>query len=60
MQAATRQMIAPKPLEMGRVLIADDQRHVLDALEMLLSVSGFAIETVTNPRSVLPALEREQ
>jgi phosphoserine phosphatase RsbU/P len=60
MQAVTREIFVTKPVEIGRVLIADDQRHVLDALEMLLGVSGFAIETVTNPRNVLPALETEQ
>jgi serine phosphatase RsbU (regulator of sigma subunit) len=60
MQAVTREIFVTRRVEMGRVLIADDQRHVLDALEMLLGVSGFAIETVTNPRSVLPALETEQ
>ena len=60
MQAVIREMFVTKPVETGRVLIADDQRHVLEALEMLLGVSGFAIETVTNPRNVLPALETEQ
>ena len=43
--------------ESGRVLIADDQKHVLDALRMLLSAGGFATETVTHPARVLQALE---
>ena len=43
--------------ERGRVLIADDQKHVLDALRMLLSGGGFATETVTHPARVLQALE---
>jgi sigma-B regulation protein RsbU (phosphoserine phosphatase) len=60
MQAVSHEVFVTQPTETARVLIADDQRHVLDALEMLLGVSGFAIETVTNPRSVLPALETEQ
>jgi phosphoserine phosphatase RsbU/P len=43
--------------ERGRVLIADDQKHVLDALRMLLSGGGFATETVAHPARVLQALE---
>ncbi|MBV9623001.1 MAG: SpoIIE family protein phosphatase [Acidobacteria bacterium] len=41
----------------GRVLIADDQMHVLEALRMLLSTSGWTTETVTHPGGVLRALE---
>lgn len=41
----------------GRVLIADDQQHILFALQMLLRGSGFATETVTHPGQVLRALE---
>lgn len=40
----------------GRVLIADDQEHILDALQMLLSNCGFATEAVTQPVGVLRAL----
>jgi len=43
----------------GRVLIADDQPHILVALQMLLSGSGFSTETVTHPARVLHALETE-
>jgi phosphoserine phosphatase RsbU/P len=43
----------------GRVLIADDQQHVLFALQMLLSGSGLSTETVTHPSRVLHALETE-
>ena len=46
-----------RPFEAGRVLIADDQRHVLDALQMLLSASGLATEAVTHPARVLRDLE---
>jgi len=46
-----------KPSERGRVLIADDQKHVLDALQMLLRGSGLATEAVTHPARVLRALE---
>ena len=43
----------------GRVLIADDQQHILFALQMLLSGSGFSTETVTHPARLLDALEAE-
>jgi sigma-B regulation protein RsbU (phosphoserine phosphatase) len=46
-----------KPLQTGRVLIADDQQHILFALQMLLGGSGFSTETVTHPSRVLHALE---
>jgi len=39
------------------VLIADDQQHILFALQMLLRGSGFATETVTHPCQVLNALK---
>jgi sigma-B regulation protein RsbU (phosphoserine phosphatase) len=48
------------PSERGRVLIADDQMHVLDALQMLLSGCGLATESVTHPARVLRALETGQ
>jgi len=39
-----------------RLLIADDQRDVLEALRLLLKPEGFAIETATSPAGVLDAL----
>jgi serine phosphatase RsbU (regulator of sigma subunit) len=41
----------------GRVLVADDQRHILDALQLLLKSSDFSTELVTDPRHVLTALQ---
>jgi DNA-binding NtrC family response regulator len=40
----------------SRLLIADDQRDVLEALRLLLKPEGFAIETATSPSGVLDAL----
>jgi phosphoserine phosphatase RsbU/P len=40
-----------------RVLIADDQQHILDALELLLRNSGFATESVSHPARVLRMLK---
>ncbi|MGH9498937.1 MAG: sigma-54-dependent transcriptional regulator [Terriglobales bacterium] len=47
----------PAPSHSGsRLLIADDQRDVLEALRLLLKPEGFAIETATSPAGVLDAL----
>lgn len=46
--------------ESGRILIADDQKHILDALQMLLRGNGFQTETVTQPARVLQALATQQ
>src|SRR5260370_19758603 len=57
---ATRETPPATSFETGRVLIADDQMHVLDALQMLLSSCGLATEAVTHPVRVLRALETGQ
>ena len=43
--------------EMPNVLIADDQRTVLEALQLLLKGSGYRAELVTSPNALLAALE---
>jgi len=43
-------------LSTGRILIADDQPHVLEALELLLKNHGYQTEAVTQPDRVLQAL----
>jgi DNA-binding NtrC family response regulator len=40
-----------------RVLIADDQPHVLEALRLLLKGEGFETESATSPGGVMAALE---
>src|SRR5947208_2611486 len=40
-----------------RVLVADDQADILEALKLLLKGEGFEIETAASPRAVLTALE---
>jgi DNA-binding NtrC family response regulator len=40
-----------------RVLVADDQRDVLEALRLLLKGEGFGIETASSPAGVLAALD---
>jgi len=42
----------------GRVLIADDQKDVLEALRLLLKPEGIETETASSPAMALAALER--
>jgi phosphoserine phosphatase RsbU/P len=39
--------------ESGKVLVADDQPDVLEALRLLLKGGGFAVETVNSPTAVI-------
>src|SRR5438270_513482 len=58
MQAATIPAMYPGAVPpTARVLIADDQPHILEALQLLLKCSGFSTEAVTHPARVLRALE---
>src|SRR3954471_10790242 len=41
----------------ARVLVADDQRDVLEALRLLLKPEGYAIETASSPSAALRAIE---
>ena len=41
---------------LSRILIADDQRDVLGALQLLLKGEAFAVETAASPAAVLAAL----
>jgi DNA-binding NtrC family response regulator len=50
---------APRPSE-PRVLIADDQADVLEALRLLLKAEGFTLETASSPAGVLAAVEARE
>src|SRR4029453_12315142 len=43
-----------------RVLIADDQADVLEALRLLLKAEGFHLETASSPAGVLAAVEARE
>ena len=43
-----------------RILIADDQQDVLDALRLLLKGHGYYIETVNSPADLLTAVARQE
>jgi DNA-binding NtrC family response regulator len=44
----------------NRVLIADDQKDVLEALRLLLKGEGWEVETVTSPAGALQALDQRE
>ena len=43
-----------------RLLIADDQPHILEALQLLLQPEGYALEVVRTPALALEALAHEK
>ena len=47
---------APAP----RILVADDQPDILEALRLLLKGEGYAIETAASPAAVMAALEARE
>ncbi|MFI5184029.1 MAG: sigma-54-dependent transcriptional regulator [Vicinamibacteria bacterium] len=47
-------------LQSPRILIADDQADVIEALRLLLKGEGFAIEAATSPAGVLSLLETRE
>src|SRR5436190_19855085 len=44
----------------SRILLADDQRDVLEALRLLLKGEGYAIETVQSPGAAVRAVEASE
>ena len=44
---------------LARLLVADDQPHILTALEMLLDGHGYQTQLVTSPADVLDSLRKE-
>ncbi len=54
---ATRSTVASEVLQKARILLADDQPDVLQALRLLLKAEGCDIDTATSPAGVLAAVE---
>lgn len=44
---------------MDRILVADDQADVLEALRLLLKNEGYAMDAATSPQSVMAAIQRQ-
>jgi phosphoserine phosphatase RsbU/P len=60
MQGASAESRLAESACAGRVLVADDQPHVLDALQLLLKSHGYRTEAVTHPARVLQALKSRE
>jgi DNA-binding NtrC family response regulator len=52
--------MTPQSNPTARLLIADDQRDVLEALRLLLKPEGFAVETAAAPSAVLDAVKTRE
>ena len=58
-EAVSSAAAASKP-EPVRILVADDQADVREALRLLLKAEGYAIETVSNPTAALESVQGGQ
>src|SRR5690348_6564630 len=47
-------------MSQGRILIADDQIDILDALKLLLGSEGYEVVTVTAPDDLLREVDRNE
>ena len=58
----TEELVIPAPAATNRirVLIADDQQDVREALRLLLKAEGYYTETANNPAAVLEALQTNE
>src|SRR5271155_6148916 len=56
------EMRSPMPVQNAktRILVADDQADIREALRLLLKSQGFETETVASPAAVLAALETRE
>ncbi|MCU1316192.1 MAG: hypothetical protein JWN63_1514 [Candidatus Acidoferrum typicum] len=59
MVTATLEISLDRQTMQSRILIADDQQDVLDALRLLLKGHGYSIETVNSPADLLAAVARQ-
>jgi sigma-B regulation protein RsbU (phosphoserine phosphatase) len=60
MSSATLEILLERKTMQPRILIADDQQDVLDALRLLLKGHGYSIETVNSPADLLAAVARQE
>jgi sigma-B regulation protein RsbU (phosphoserine phosphatase) len=60
MLSATLEISLDRETMQPRILIADDQQDVLDALRLLLKGHGYSIETVNSPADLLATVASQQ
>ena len=53
-------MSLPVSVSPSRILIADDQADVIEALRLLLKPEGYVTDTADSPGAALRALERRE
>src|SRR6202795_3515960 len=56
----SRRLMMPNHSNRTRILVADDQPDIREALRLLLKGEGFETETVASPAAVLSALEARE
>ncbi len=59
-KSAVMEASIPSQKEKIRVLVADDQPHILEAVELLLQPQGMQVECVRSPQLVLEALGQSE
>ena len=47
-------------MRQSRLLVADDQPDVIEALRLLLKAEGYEIETASSPRAVVEAIQARE
>ena len=52
--------MVPASLPAPRVLVADDQRDVIEALRLLLKPEGYQVSAASSPVGVLEALQKQE
>lgn len=60
MTAPAQELVEQEVRVSPRILIADDQPDVLEALRLLLKVHGYEIETASSPAGILSVLEKRE
>jgi len=50
----------PVPQERDRILVADDQPAILDALKLLLGSAGFQVDAVDSPEAIMESIVRRE
>jgi len=60
MMTTTLEISLDRETMQPRILIADDQQDVLDALRLLLKGHGYSIETVNSPADLLATVARQE
>ncbi len=57
MLTTTQELVEPEARVSPKILIADDQPDVLEALRLLLKSNGYEIESASSPAGILSALD---